>query len=76
MAQKGRLPRHLILRQRIRHFSDGAVHGGQNFLALHLASYRARTGRRRRSPPKTLPPLADWGADLATLRGLRCGTFA
>lgn len=71
VAQKGRLPRHLVLRQRIRHFSDGAVLGGQNFVALHLTSYRARTGRRRRSPPKPLPPLADWGSDLATLRGLR-----
>jgi REP element-mobilizing transposase RayT len=73
VAAGGRLPRHLVLRQRIRHFSNGAVLGGQNFVAEHLATYRARTGRRRKSPPKPLPHLADWGAALTTLRGLRQG---
>ena len=68
---KGRLPLAAVLRCRLRHFSDGAVLGTQTFVAEHLAVYRARTGRRRTSSPKLLPALADWGADLATLRGLR-----
>ncbi len=71
VAQKGHLPRHVILRQRIRHFTQGAVLGGKNFVASHLATYRVRTGRRRNSPPKPLPSLTDWGGDFATLRGLR-----
>lgn len=68
---RGRLPRHVVLRRRLRHFSDGAVLGGQAFVAQHLAVYREKTGRRRRSQPKPLPSLTDWGLDLATLRGLR-----
>jgi len=71
VAQQGRLPRHIILRQRIRHFTEGAVLGGKNFVATHLATYRASTGRRRTSPPKPLPSLTDWGTPLVTLRGLR-----
>ena len=68
---RGRLPRHVVLRCRIRHFTDGAVLGGQAFVAEHLAAYRERTGRRRNSPPKPLPAFTDWGLDLVTLRGLR-----
>jgi hypothetical protein len=71
LRDRGRLPRHTVLRCRIRHFTDGAVLGGQAFVAEHLAVYRERTGRRRNTPPKPLPAFTDWGADLATLRGLR-----
>jgi putative transposase len=71
LKAKGRLPRHVVLRCRIRHFSDGAVLGGQAFVAEHLAAYRASTGRRRGTPPKPLPAFTDWGLDLSTLRGLR-----
>jgi REP element-mobilizing transposase RayT len=72
---EGRLPVSTVLRCRIRHFTDGAVIGGQLFVAAHLATYRERTGRRRNSAPKPLPALADWGADLVTLRGLRRDAF-
>jgi putative transposase len=72
---KGRLPVSTVLRCRIRHFTDGAVIGGQLFVAGHLAEYRARTGRRQNSAPKPLPALANWGADLVTLRGLRRDAF-
>jgi REP element-mobilizing transposase RayT len=72
---RGRLPRHTVLRCRIRHFTDGAVLGGQAFVAEHLATYRARTGRRRNTPPKPLPAFTDWGLDLASLRGLRRHAF-
>lgn len=75
VKDKGRLPVSTVLRCRIRHFTDGAVIGGQLFVAEHLAAYGARTGRRRGSVPKVMPALADWGTDLLTLRGLRRDAF-
>jgi putative transposase len=75
VKEKGRLPVSAVLRCRIRHFTDGAVIGGHLFVAQHLASYRERTGRRKNSSPKPIPSLADWGADLVTLRGLRRDAF-
>lgn len=70
VQQQGRLPLPTILRQRIRHFSDGAVLGSRAFVAERLRAYRLRTNRRVRTEPRSLPNVADWG-DLATLRGLR-----
>lgn len=75
VKEKGRLPVSTVLRCRIRHFTDGAVIGGELFVAEHLAAYRAKTGRRRGSTPKPMPMLADWGVDLLTLRGLRRDAF-
>jgi len=71
IKEKGRLTVATALRCRLRHFTDGAVIGGELFVAEHLAAYRARCGRRHRSSPKAIPPIADWGTDLLTLRGLR-----
>ncbi len=71
VAHQGRLTLPDVLRCRIRHFTDGAVLGSKAFVAEHLATYRRRTGRRRKSPPKPLPEFADWGSDLTTLRGRR-----
>ncbi|MEN9840327.1 MAG: hypothetical protein RL376_127 [Verrucomicrobiota bacterium] len=71
VKNNGRLPKHVVLRCRLRHFTDGAVIGGQTFVAEHLAAYSTHTGRRRKSAPKALPSLTDWGVDLLTLRGLR-----
>jgi REP element-mobilizing transposase RayT len=71
VAKQGRLALPDVLRCRIRHFTDGAVLGSKAFVAEHLATYRQRTGRRRKSPPKPLPNVAHWGSDLATLRGRR-----
>ncbi len=72
---RGRLPLATVLRCRIRHFTDGAVIGGELFVAGHLAAYRTRTGRRQGGTPKPMPSLADWGASLTTLRGLRRDAF-
>ncbi|MEI6106323.1 MAG: transposase [Opitutae bacterium] len=66
----GKLPLADVLRCRVRYFSDGAALGSQAFIAIHLARYRYRTGRRERTTPHLLPAFTDWG-DLATLRGLR-----
>jgi putative transposase len=74
LAQGGRLPLATVLRCRVRYFSDGAVLGSRAFVAMHLAAYGARTGRRQGTDVRPLPPIADWG-DLATLRGLRRHAF-
>lgn len=74
LAQGGRLPLATVLRCRVRYFNDGAVLGSRAFVALHLAAYGARTGRRQGMDVRPLPPIADWG-DLATLRGLRRRAF-
>ena len=74
VAAKGRLPLATVLRCRIRYFSDGAVLGSRAFVQTHLAGYQKQTGRRTRTAPREVPPVADWG-DLATLRGLRQGGF-
>lgn len=55
-------------------FSEGVVIGGRLFVAEHLAADRIASGRRRNSNPKPLSYIADWGAEIATLRGLRQGT--
>lgn len=70
----GRLPLEVVLRCRIRHFSDGAILGSKAYVATQLAIYRRRTGRRRQSEPRALPSIADWG-DLTVMRGMRRQAF-
>jgi putative transposase len=74
ICEGGQLPLAGVLRCRVRYFSDGAVLGSQAFVAIQLARYRLRTGRRERTAPHLLPALTNWG-DLATLRGLRREAF-
>jgi putative transposase len=70
----GKLPLATVLRCRVRYFNDGAVLGGKAFVALQLAAYCRRTGKRGQMSPRPLPSLTAWG-ELATLRGLRRGGF-
>ncbi len=70
----GRLPLATVLRCRVRYFTDGAVLGSKAFVALQLAAYHQRTGRRHQTAPRPLPPLTEWG-ELTTLRGLRRNGF-
>jgi hypothetical protein len=70
VAAGGRLPLSDALRCRVKYFTEGAVLGSKAFVQAHLAAYRLRTGRRRSTPARSLPPLADCG-DLAALRGVR-----
>ena len=74
VAAKGRLPVATVLRCRVRYFSDGAVLGSRAFVQKHLGSYQKLTGRRKRTAPRAVPGVADWG-ELMTLRGLRQGGF-
>ena len=75
IAEGGRLPISTVLRCRIRYFTDGAVLGSRVFVEMHLNAYRAITGRRERTAVRPIPPVAEWGSPLATLRALRKHAF-
>jgi len=75
IAEGGRLPLSTVLRCRIRYFTDGAVLGSKAFVETHLQAYRAITGRRERTAVRPIPPVADWGSPLATLRALHKNAF-
>ena len=74
LKQKGCLPLAAVLRCRVRYFTDGAVLGSQAFVETHLAAYRHRHGARKRTAPRPLAPVTDWGG-LTSLRGLRNNAF-
>jgi len=75
IEEGGRLPVSSVLRCRNRHFTDGAVLGSKAFVETHLKAYRAATGRRARTAVRLLPPVAEWGSPLATLRSLHKNAF-
>ena len=75
IEEGGRLPIATVLRCRIRYFTDGAVLGSKAFVETHLHAYRASTGRRERTAVRLIPPVAEWGSSLATLRSLRKNAF-
>jgi len=75
IAEGGRLPLSTVLRCRIRYFTDGAVLGSKAFVESHLSAYRIITGRRKRTAVRPIPPVAEWGLPLATLRALRQHAF-
>ena len=74
LKQHGRLPLAVVLRCRIRYFTDGAVLGSRAFVDLHLANYRRRHGARERTAPRDLANITDWRG-LMSLRGLRTNPF-
>lgn len=74
LAAGGKLPLATVLRSRIRYFNDGAVLGSRAFIQTQLALYQQKTGRRKRTAPREIPPVTDWG-DLCTMRGLRRDGF-
>jgi REP element-mobilizing transposase RayT len=74
VAEGGTLPLATVLCCRVRYFSDGAVLGTRAFVAKHLTVYKRQTGHRKRTAPRPLPAITNWG-DLVTLRGLRKKVF-
>ena len=70
VAEKGKLSLIETLLLRIRHFSDCIAVGPREWVAERLAEFEKRNRRKRRSEPKPMPPVTDWG-DLFTLRGIR-----
>lgn len=70
----GKLPLAEVLRCRVRYFADGAVLGGRAFVTQQLASYREKTGRRRKRDVHEVPSVTDWG-EMIALRALRRHPF-
>ena len=66
----GKLPLPVILRCRIKYFSQAAVLGGTEFVERHVAAYRDRYKLTERVARQPLPDAADWGS-LSGLRPLR-----
>jgi REP element-mobilizing transposase RayT len=53
-TEQGYLPRTVLLRCRIRYFTEGAILGSQEFVQSHTAQWRLSTGRKFRPKPKTI----------------------
>jgi hypothetical protein len=67
------LPRAVVLRCRVRYFTDGAIFGTKDFVEGFLGACQMERGRKR--PPKVHALKgADWG-DLAVIQGLRSKVF-
>jgi len=62
----GRLPRHEILRCRVRYFSDGLVLGSKDFVEKIFGRYRDQFGPRREAGARAMR-YADWNG-LSTMR--------
>jgi putative transposase len=69
IREHGKLPLPVLLRCRVRYFTEGAIFGTLAFVNSHLANYRLRTGRLR-AKPRPLPEISGC-SDLAVLRSLR-----
>ena len=71
--QQGELPLSVVLRCRVRYFTDGAVLGSSEFVFKHAAAWQAARGRRypvRINPVKGAP----WG-DFAVGNAMRRAVF-
>jgi len=67
------LPKAVVLRCRVRYFTDGAILGSQEFVKSYIGIWQLEKGRK--FPPKpNLLRGADW-QDLATIQGLRKQVF-
>ena len=71
--QQGQLPKTVILRCRVRYFTDGAILGSAEFVRGFTGAWQREKGRKY--PPKVNSMQgADWG-DLAVIQGLRRRVF-
>ena len=71
--QAGRLPSAVVLRCRVRYFTDGAILGSEEF--VRRMARRWQSDRERKHPPKVREAGgADWG-DLAVVSPLRRRVF-
>lgn len=72
--EQGQLPKSVILRCRVRYFTDGAILGSAEF--VHDFAEKWQLEKARKFPPKThLLQCSDWG-DLAIIKGLRRRVFS
>jgi len=67
--EQGSLPSHILLRCRIRYFSEGAVLGSREFVHSHLESWQRSTARKHRSKPRFIQ--AESSETLAVLKSVR-----
>ena len=65
----GKLPMHVLLRCRIRYFSDGLVLGSKEFTEDIFVKHRVQFGSKRKTGTRSMKS-GNWG-DLYTLRDLR-----
>jgi len=72
--QDGVLPKAVVLRCRVRYFTDGAVFGSRDFVASFVGAWQRQRGRKRPPKPRELKG-AEWG-DLVVIRGLRRSVFS
>ena len=71
--QKGELPLPVVLRCRVRYFTDGAVLGSAEFVRSYAAGWQAARGRRhpvRANPARGAP----WG-EIAVVNAMRRPVF-
>jgi hypothetical protein len=71
--QQGQLPRTVLLRCRVRYFTEGSILGSAEFVRGFTGAWQRE--RDRKYPPKVNPMCGtDWG-DLAVIQSLRRQVF-
>ena len=71
--QQGELPLAVVLRCRVRYFTDGAILGSAEFVRGHATRWQAERGRKH-APKINLVRGAPWG-DLTVVNGMRRALF-
>ena len=71
--QKGELPLAVVLRCRVRYFTDGAILGSAEFVRSHAARWQAEKGRKR--PPKIVSARGSGLGDIAVVNAMRRAVF-
>ena len=69
---EGHLPKSVMLRCRVRYFTDGAILGSAEFVRGFSDAWQVK--HRRKHPPKVNSMRGDWGG-LAVIQGLRKQVF-
>jgi len=74
LQRNGRLPVPVILRCRMRYFTDGVILGSRTFVRSQLSKLCEHYGLRGEGEPYDLSNISDWG-DLSILHKLRGNPF-
>jgi len=72
--EQGVLPSAVLLRCRIRYFTEGAVLGSREFVQSHAEHWKRSTGRKHRYKPQNIP--AEANASLTVLKNLRGSVYS
>jgi len=72
--EQGRLPYHILLRCRIRYFSEGAVLGSVEFVQSYMESWQSSTGRKY--PPKPQNIRTEDTKLLAVMKNVRGAAYS